>query len=469
MAFDYDIIAVGGGTAGLVAAAGAAGLGARAALIERHRMGGECLWNGCVPSKALLACARAAIDTRSAYRYGINATDVHVDFAAVMRHVRNARTTIEPHDSPDRFRSLGVDVILGEARFTAERTLRVDNRSVTARHVVIATGSRPVIPDIPGLSDVAFHTNETIFEIDELPPSMLVLGAGAIGVELAQAFALLGSQVTIIEAAPHILPSEDAELTDVLAKEMTAAGITIRLGTTVERVERSATGVRVFAGGTPYDAAALLVATGRAAVLDTLDLAVGGVEADGQKLTLDDKLRTTARNVWAAGDVTGGPRFTHVADYQARTVLRNALFPFSTAVNYDVVPHVTYTVPELARVGLTHDEALARFGSGIQAFTRDFGGLDRAIADGRTTGLSKIVADSKGRILGGHVLGNHASSIIAEITLAMREGVTMSRLATVMHAYPGYSEVVKQSADAYMRTRLSGLARSVAGWLVRRS
>jgi pyruvate/2-oxoglutarate dehydrogenase complex dihydrolipoamide dehydrogenase (E3) component len=467
MAFDYDIIALGGGTAGLVTAAGAAGLGARAALVERHRMGGECLWNGCVPSKALLACARAAADARSAHRYGVHASDVRVDFAEVMQHVRTARSTIEPHDSPERFRGLGVDVMLGEARFVGERSLRIDNRTVSARHIVIATGSRPLVPDIAGLETVPFLTNETIFDIDELPASLIVLGGGAIGVELAQAFALLGSSVTVLEAAPRILAHEDTELTDILAQEMIAAGITLKLGARVESVERNGAGVRVRAEGVAFDGAVLLVATGRAAVLDTLDLSAGGVDVIKEQLVLDDRLRTSARNVWAAGDVTGGPRFTHVADYQARTVLRNALFPLSASVDYDVVPRVTYCMPELASVGLTHAAAVERHGKTVQVFTRPFASLDRAIADGRTTGLCKIVADAKGRILGGHVLGNHASTIIAEITVAMREGVPLSRLASVLHAYPSYAEVVKQSADAFMRTRLTGLARSVAGWLVR--
>lgn len=467
MAYDYDIIAVGGGTAGLVTAAGAAGLGARAALAEKHRMGGECLWTGCVPSKALLACARVAADARDAARFGIQTGTVSVDFAAVMRHVRQARETIEPHDSPDRFRSLGVDVLLGEARFTGERTLRIGSRTISARNVVIATGSRPLIPDIPGLRDVAFHTNETVFDIEAFPASMIILGAGAIGVEMAQAFALLGTRVTLFEAAPRVLPAEDADLTDLLAAEMKKAGIDLRLGTEVTRVESTGNGVRVVAGNYSVDADTILVATGRSSVLDTLDLAAGGVAVAGGKLVLDDKLRTSARNVWAAGDVTGGPRFTHVADYQARTVLRNALFPLSTSVNYDVVPRVTYAVPELASVGLTAEAARAEHGDHIQVYARDFGGLDRAIADGRTTGLLKIVSDARGRILGGHVIGYHASSIIAEIALAMTQDVPLSKLSAQMHAYPTYAESLKHTGDAHVRSRFKGLARSVAGWLVR--
>ncbi|MGQ0816009.1 MAG: dihydrolipoyl dehydrogenase family protein [Gemmatimonadota bacterium] len=470
MAADYDLIAIGGGAAGLVTAAGASGLGARVALAERHRMGGECLWTGCVPSKALLACARAAADARAAGRYGVETGTIEIDFTRVLQHVRAAQHAIEPNDSPERFRGLGVDVLLGEARFAGERTLRVAGRTITARHVVIATGSRPVIPDIRGLAEVPFYTNETIFDIETMPASLVVLGGGAVGVELAHAFALLGSRVTLLEAAPRILPNDDQELTALLARELEAAGISLQLGVKVERVEKSAVGVRVQAAGQFFGGAALLVATGRESVLDSLDLAVGGVELEGEgkQLVLDNKLRTTAKHVWAAGDVTGAPRFTHVADYQARTVLRNALFPLATAVDYDVVPRVTYTIPELASVGLTYEAAIKRHGKDVRTFTRRFDQLDRAIADGHTTGMVKIVTGAKGRILGGHVLGHHASSIIAEITLAMKSGIALAQLASVLHAYPTYAEAVKQSADAFVRSRFSGFAKSAANWLVRR-
>jgi pyruvate/2-oxoglutarate dehydrogenase complex dihydrolipoamide dehydrogenase (E3) component len=468
MAFDYDIIAIGGGAAGLVTAAGAAGLGARAALIEKQRMGGECLWTGCVPSKALLACARAAADARAAGRYGIHTGDVSVDFRRVIAHVHQARLAIAPNDSPERFTSLGVEVIAGEARFVSERTVRIGTRTISGRHLVIATGSRPIVPPIPGLKDIAYHTNETIFEITEQPQSLIVLGGGAIGVEMAQAFALLGTRVTLIEAAPRILATEDAELTNIVEQELISAGVSLHPGTKLTGVAKHENGIRAQTGSTTFEADMLLVATGRASVLDTIDVAAGGVSTNKGELVLDRKLQTTASNVWAAGDVTGGPRFTHVADYQARTVLRNALFPLSASVDYDVVPRVTYCIPELARVGLTHDEAVQRHGDKVRAFTRSFRELDRAIADGHTTGMLKIVADAKGRILGGHVLGHHASSIIAEIALAMKEGIPLGRLASLMHAYPTYAEAVKQSADGYVRSRFTGISRSVANWIVRK-
>lgn len=468
MRADYDLIAIGGGAAGLVTAAGAAGLGARVALVEHKRMGGECLWTGCVPSKALLACARAAADARAAGKYGISVADVQVDFARVMAHVRAAQTTIAPHDSPERFRSLGVDVIEARARFVGERTLEVAGRTITGRHIVIATGSRPAGPQIPGLSDVAYYTNENIFDITVLPESLIVLGGGPIGVELAHAFALLGSRVTIIESASRILSSEEADLAGIIQRRLVDDGVTLTFNARVDRVEKIGDRTRVHAGDATVEGTHLLVAVGRAAVLDTMDLAAGGIERRGMGLQLDARLRTSARNVWAAGDVTGAPRFTHVADYQARTVLRNALFPLSTKVNYDAVPRVTFTIPELASVGITEAEARRRHGERIGVWTREFGGLDRAIADGRTTGLLKIITGSNGQILGGHVVGQHAGGIIAEITLAMKERIPLARLAATLHAYPTYNEAVKYTADAFVRSRFTGRAKSIANWLVRR-
>ena len=468
MSNHFDIIVVGGGAAGLVTAAGASGLGAQVALVERHRMGGECLWTGCVPSKALLACARAAADARAARKYGIGTGDIAVDFGAVMQHVRAAQRKIEPHDSPERFRSLGVDVTLGTARFVAERTLRVDERTITGRHVVIATGSRPTLPAIPGLDTVSYHTNETIFDIETLPASLSVIGCGAVGVELAQAFALLGSRVTIIDSADRILGSEDQELVALLERELEAAGVVIHKSARIGNVRQNGTRITVQLDRGSVESDALLVAAGRASVLDTLDLDAGGIAHARGRLVLDRKLGTSAKNVWAAGDVTAAPRFTHVADYQARTVIRNALFPFASHVNYDVVPRVLYAIPELARVGLTEADARAKFGDSVRVWRRSFADLDRAVADGQTTGLIKIVSDAKGRILGAHILGNHASSIIAEIALAKHEKISLSRIASIIHAYPTYAELVKQTADAFVRSRFTGVAKRAANFLVRR-
>jgi pyruvate/2-oxoglutarate dehydrogenase complex dihydrolipoamide dehydrogenase (E3) component len=465
---DFDIIAIGGGAGGLVTAAGAAGLGARTALIERHKMGGECLWTGCVPSKALLAAARSVALARDSAKFGIEFEAPRIDFRRVMAHVHHAQHAIEPNDSPDRFRSLGVEVISGTARFVDRKVLSVNGRELTARHFVIATGSRPAIPDVPGLDRITYHTNETIFEIETLPASLVVLGGGAVGIELAQAFALLGSHVTVLEADTRVLRAEDEEITDALLAGLQRDGVMIRVGTKITSVESTANGVRVHTSGGVVDAESLLIAAGRRANTDTLDLDDAGVAYHENGLRLDKYLRTSVHNIWGVGDVTGAPRFTHIADYQARLVLRNALFPFRSAADYTVVPWAIYTHPEIAHVGLTEKQARDRHGDGIQVWRKSFVELDRAIADGQTNGLVKIITDERGQILGGHILGTHASSMIAEIVLAMKRGIRLADLAAVIHAYPTYPESVKHTADAFVRSRFRGIAKRAAGWLVRR-
>lgn len=473
----FDLVVIGGGTAGLVTAAGSAGIGARVALVERDRLGGECLWSGCVPSKALIAAARAAADARTAERYGVRAEGVEVDFPAAMQWVRNAQKRIAVNDSPERFRGLGVDVIQGEARFTGERSIVVDGRVITAKRIVIATGSAPAVPPIPGLADVPYLTNESIFSLATLPKRLLVLGGGPIGLELALAFTRLGSEVHVLEAAPQLLAREDAELADALGERLRTEGVRLHLGATASRVERQPDGVRVTAtqGGDAQGAAsftldgdALLVATGRSPRLDTLDLARGGVEVSKAGIVVDDGLQTTAKGVWAAGDCVGPLRFTHVADYQARLVIRNAFFPFSSKADYSVVPWVTFTEPELAHVGLTEAEARAKHGDDVRVWRRPFNEVDRAITDGETTGMVKLVTTARGKILGGHILGHGAGSLIGEITLAMKHGISAQALGNTMHPYPTYPEAIKQAAEQYTKSRFTGVIQRVVNWYVRR-
>jgi pyruvate/2-oxoglutarate dehydrogenase complex dihydrolipoamide dehydrogenase (E3) component len=468
----HDMIVIGGGTAGLVTAAGSAGIGARVALVERERLGGECLWSGCVPSKALIACARAAHDVRGAARFGVDAGEPRVDFARSMAWVHGAIARIAPHDSPERFRGLGVDVVEGTARFTGDRTIDVDGRRMTAPRVVVATGTSPTIPPIEGLAEVPFLTNETIFSLDQLPATLLIIGAGAIGVELAQAFARLGSAVHVVEAGPRVLPHEDHELTALLAERLAAEGIALRMETRVTRVSREGERVRLHVesagGAATLDGDALLVAVGRTPRVDTLDLARVGIEMHRNGVVVDAGLRTTAPGVWAAGDVVGPLRFTHVADYQARLVIRNAFFPFTSKADYSAVPWVTFTDPELARVGLTEHEARERHGDGVRVWRRPFADVDRAIADGRTQGLTKLVTDAKGRLLGGHILGSGAGNMIGEITLAMKHGIGVGKLGNTTHPYPTYPEAIKQAAEGYYKSRFTGIAKSVAGWFARR-
>ena len=469
----YDMIVIGGGTAGLVTSAGSAGIGARVALIEQHRLGGECLWSGCVPSKAMIACARAAHETRTAARFGVTAHDVEVDFGGAMRWVREAQERIAPHDSPERLRSLGVDVIQGGARFVGERALAVNGSSITAKRMTIATGSRPALPPIEGLDTVPYLTNETIFSLERQPRALLILGGGPIGLELAQAFARLGTTVHVIEAAPQILPREDHELADLLGGCLTTEGITLLLGTKATRVSRVENGIRLDATAIDGRAVtlqgdALLIATGRTPNVASLELENGGVDGNTQGVIVDDTLKTTASGIWAAGDCVGPLRFTHVADYQARLVVRNAFFPFPGKTDYNVVPWVTYTAPELAHVGLTEQEARTQHGDAVQVWRRKFSEVDRAVTDGNTDGMVKLITDRRGKILGGHILGYGAGNMIGEITIAMRNGLSATQLATTIHPYPTYPDAIKQAADDFQKSRFTGLVKTLARWFARR-
>jgi pyruvate/2-oxoglutarate dehydrogenase complex dihydrolipoamide dehydrogenase (E3) component len=467
----YDLIVVGGGAAGLVTAAGSAGIGARVALVERERLGGECLWTGCVPSKALLACARAAARARDAAKYGVHATP-RVEFAEAMRWVHQARETIAPHDSPERFRALGVDVILGTARFVGDRLLDVDGRRITAKRVVLATGSRPTIPELPGLDTVPYLTNETIFEISEQPRHLVVLGAGAVGVELAQAFARLGSRVTLVESSNVFLPREEPELAAMLRARLERDGVVLHLGTTPTALRREGATLHLSAHGADGDVAIegthLLVAVGRTSRTETMDLAMGGVATATNGVQVDESLRTTAEGVWACGDCIGGPRLTHVADYQARLVVRNAFFPVKGKADYSAIPWVTYTDPELARVGMTEAEARARHGDDVRIWTRGFDDVDRAIADGTRDGMVKLVTRSSGKLLGGHILAAGAGDMVGEVALAVKQRLSIRALGNLVHPYPSMPEAIRQAAEQFDKARFTGPVRSLARWFARR-
>ncbi len=467
-----DLIAVGGGTAGLVTAAGGAGLGARVALVERDRMGGECLWNGCVPSKALIAASRAAHAARTASRVGIHASDVRVAFDEVLDHVRRVQARIAPHDSPERFRGLGVHVVEGSARFLNAHTIQVGEERLTARHIVIATGTRPAVPPIPGLQDVPHHTNETIFSIEALPRTLLVLGGGPIGIELAQAFARLGCTVHVIDAAAQFFPREDRELADMLRRQLEGEGVQIRLDTTVTSVRREGGDIVLAAtrDGVSHEVRgdALLVAVGRRPNVEGLGLDEIGVRTDAGGVVTDGALRTGVKGVYAAGDiVSGGLKFTHVADHMARSVLRNALFPGSSTVSYSGVPWVTYTDPELAHVGLTEVEARDRYGSGVGVWRRELAGVDRVIADAGPAGLVKIITDPKGRVVGGHILGSHAGDMIGELTMAVTLKLSVGQIASVIHPYPTTAEAIRQAAEQRRKAGFTGWKKSLVSWMAR--
>lgn len=469
---EHDLVAIGGGTAGLVTAAVAAGLGARTALVERDRLGGECLWTGCVPSKALIGSARIARALRRTGEFGLDGSLSRPDGGRILESVRQVRARIQPQDDPERFRRMGVDVVEGEARFVSDGEVEVEGpdggRRLRARRFVVATGSRPAVPSIPGLEETGYFTHETAFDRADLPPSVAILGAGPIGVEFAQAYRRLGVEVCLLEVEGRILMQEDPDIANRLQEILEHEGVRVRTGAAVSRVERT-DGERgkarlLAADGGAFEADEILVATGRRPNVESLELDRAGVDAGEEGIRVDERLRTSRRHIYAAGDVTGGLLFTHVADHEARTVVRNALFPLSARAKYDAVPWCTFTEPELARVGLTEAEARERHGDGVQAFSYDLSELDRAIADRAAEGLVKLVVDRKGRILGGHILGASAGTMIVEVALAMKHGIRVGKLSELVHPYPTMSEGVRRAADAYARSKLTPRARR---WLDR--
>lgn len=465
-----DICIIGAGTAGLVTAAVAAQLGARTVLFERGRMGGDCLNYGCVPSKALLAAAKAAKAVREAGRFGVTAAPA-VDFAAVMRHVHGAIAAIAPHDSVERFRGLGVRVVQSEARFTRPAEVQGGGLVVGARRFVIAAGSAPAVPPITGLDRVAFLTNETIFDNAALPRHLVIIGGGPIGVELAQAHRLLGAQVSVLEAA-RILPKDDPELVRPLREQLEAEGIAIRENAAVKRVEQTAEGIAVvfdWRGGEERIAGShLLVAAGRRPNTAGLDLERAGVAYGPKGIEVDARLRTSNPRIYAIGDVVGGPQFTHIAEYHAGIVVRNALFRLPARVDYRALPWVTYTEPELAQVGATEGQARRQYGEGIRVLRHPFAELDRAQIERETIGLIKVIARPSGRILGASILGAHAGELIQPWAVAIGNGLKLSALATMIAPYPTFGEITKKAAASWYTPKLFGAwSRRLVGLLAR--
>ncbi|MEP0320583.1 dihydrolipoyl dehydrogenase family protein [Bauldia litoralis] len=453
---DVDICIIGGGSAGLSVAAGAAQLGARTVLFERRKMGGECLNYGCVPSKALIASARSAEAVRSAPGFGVKADLAGIDFAAAVDRVDRVIATIAPHDSEERFESLGVTVLRSNATFTGPDTVEGDGVTVKARRFVIATGSNPAAPPIDGLDTVPYLTNETIFANRTLPEHLLVVGGGPIGVEMAQAHRRLGARVTVAEA-DRIMAKEDPELTAVIRDRLIAEGIDILEGARVKRFQMSGETIAATIdadGERDLTVSHVLVAAGRKPQIDGLGLEAAGVDHTRAGITVDSRLRTSNRRIFAIGDISGGPQFTHVAGYQAGIVIRNALFRLPAKVDYRALPWVTFTDPELARVGLLEAEAREQFGSSVEALTVPFGKIDRAIAEGRTDGLIKLVLGKRGRILGASIVGDHAGELIHLWALAMGQKLGAKAVAGMIAPYPTMGEISKRVAGEYYAKKL---------------
>jgi len=447
-----DLCVIGGGSGGLALAAGAAQMGARVVLIEGHRMGGDCLNYGCVPSKALLSAARRA-EAAATPGLGVTPGAVTVDFAAAKDHVAATIAAIAPHDSEERFEGLGVRVIRETAHFTSPRTVVAGATEIRARRFVIATGSRPAAPPVPGLDGVPYLTNETIFDLRERPGHLLVLGGGPIGMEMAEAHRNLGCQVTVIEAA-RALGREDEEAAALVLARERARGVRIVEGVAAARVEGRAGAITVeTADGERHQGTHLLVATGRRPHLEPLNLDAAGIRHDRAGITVGPDLRTSNRRVYAIGDAAGGLQFTHLAAYHAATIIRPILFALPAKARTDHVPRVTYTDPELAQVGLTEDEARDRYGEKLFVARVAYSGNDRARAGGRAEGLAKVMV-AGGRPVGATIAGAEAGDLIGVWALAISARLKMSALASMVAPYPTLSEINKALAGAYFSPRL---------------
>ncbi|HET8796733.1 MAG TPA: FAD-dependent oxidoreductase [Thermoanaerobaculia bacterium] len=473
----YDVIVLGGGTAGLVTASGCARLGRRVALIEREQLGGDCLWTGCVPTKALVASAKLAHQMRHASQWGLEAVSPRITPKSVMDSMREQRRIISRHDDPEKFRKLGIEVIEGEARLLGRGEVRVVERGgervLTAKDVVIATGARTSIPPVEGLKEHGFLDHATFLAQDAFPESLLILGGGYIGIEFAQIFARFGSRVTVVEMLDEIVNKEDGAIIRRVRELVAAEGIELFTGFAVKSVRRDGGKkiARIESKGGEWREIAvdeIFVASGRRGNTDDLGLEDAGVKVERSWVVVDQFLQTSVPRIWACGDVHGGLQFTHVAAYEAVKLVRNLLFPGKSAVDYTHVPWALYTDPEVAHIGLTEEQARAQLGDAVRVYEVEMADVDRAVVDRTSGGLIKIVCDAKGRILGGHILAASASTLIEEIVLARRKGMKIGDLAQRISSYPSLADGVQKAASLYYQDVAKGwlgaLGRRIAAW-----
>ena len=453
---ETDICVIGAGSGGLTVAAVSAQLGVATVLVEKHKMGGDCLNYGCVPSKALLAAANTAATVRRASRLGIDFGEPALNGDGAFTHVQNAIAAIAPHDSVERFEGYGAQVILAPARFIGRREIEAGDYKIRARRFVIATGSGPLVPPIPGLAETRYFTNETIFDQKTVPRHLVIVGGGPIGVEMAQAHRRLGAEVTLLEMA-RILPNDDPELVDILRQRLIGEGMQIVEGVTVTAVSSSSNGVAIrcddAATGREFTGSHVLVAAGRRPNTDGLDLEKAGITYSSNGIKVDSRLRTANHNVFAVGDVTGGHQFTHIAGYHAGIVIRNALFRVPAKVDTAAYPWVTYTRPELAHVGMTASDAAGL--SGVRILKWPFSDNDRAIVEGESDGMVKVVT-KKGRVLGASILGPHAGELIQTWQLAIQARLKIGKIANMIAPYPTFGEANKRAAAEYFTPALFG-------------
>ncbi len=457
----YNLVVIGAGTAGLVTAAGAAGMGAKVALVEQHLLGGDCLNVGCVPSKCIIRSSRAYADIRDGNQFGLSVPErTKVDFPAVMERMRQLRARISAHDSARRYRNLGVDVFLGEGLFSGPETVEVDGKNLRFKKAVIATGTRPVHPNVEGLAEAGFLTNETVFSLTEQPRSLAIIGGGPIGCELAQAFRRLGCDVTLFHNASHILNREDGDAAEIVQQSFIRDGIRLILNCKTKRVEKKNGNkiIHIDCGGKEEEIAfdEILVGAGRAPNVEGLNLEAVGVKYDKREgVVVNDRLQTTNPRIYAAGDICLKFKFTHTADATARIVIQNALFLGGKRLSVLTIPWCTYTDPEIAHVGM-YERDTEKMGIAVDTFIRPLSNVDRAIADGEEEGFVKVhVKKGTDKILGATIVARHASEMISEITLAIVGNIGLKTLSNVIHPYPTQAEAIKQAADDYNRTRLT--------------
>jgi len=464
----YNLVALGGGAGGLITSGGAASLGGTSALIESHLLGGDCLNVGCVPSKALLRCAKMVHSIRHASEFGIEVSgEVNVNFAAVMQRLRKLRADISPVDSAERYAmEKGVDVFIGRGKFTGANTIEVNGKTLIFSKAIVATGGSPAIPNIPGIETVSYLTNATVFNLTELPKRLAVIGVGPIGLELAQAFQRFGSQVTVFSRSGQIMPKEDPEAAQIVAKNMQSDGIQFQYQVNYRSVNQSVGGIRLVYEQEnvekSLEADALLIAIGRKPNVVGLGLEAAGVDFDQRRgVVVNDRLQTTNPNIYAVGDVATQFQFTHVSDFMARIALRNALAFGRDKFSSLLIPWATYTDPEVAHVGL-YEKDLKERGIEYSTYSREFDDVDRSIVDGDITGFVKIhVKKGSDQILGATIVGSHAGDMISEVTVAMQSGMGLGSLAAVIHPYPTVAEAIRQCGDAYNSSRLTPTIKKV--------
>jgi pyruvate/2-oxoglutarate dehydrogenase complex dihydrolipoamide dehydrogenase (E3) component len=474
MAERFDVVVIGGGTAGLVTASGCARLGRKTALIEKVALGGDCLWTGCVPTKALVATAKLAHQMRHADAFGLERHEPNIAPRSVMDSMREARRITSRHDDPEKFRKLGIDVIEGNARLVSREEVEVAGRRLVARDIVIATGSRTSVPPIEGLKEAGYLDHASFLDRNELPRSLLILGGGYIGIEFAQIFRRLGSEVTVVEMLEEIVNKEDAEVIARVRELLREEGIELHTGWAVKavRVEggRKISRIESKTGQSrEITTDEIFVASGRRGNTDGIGLEEIGVKLERSFVSVDKHLQTSVPRIWACGDVHGGLQFTHVAAYEAVKLVRNMLFPGKSAVDYDDIPWALYTDPEVGHIGWTEQQATEKLGAGnVRTYQVEMADVDRAVVDRTTKGFVKFVCDAKGKILGAHAMCSNASTVIEELVLARKKGVKIGELAQLISPYPSLADAVQKAASLYYQNLstswLGAVGKRIAQW-----